>query len=53
MRTSHFAFGSALVVAMTASAVALANAQDTTSSSFINVGTYAIAVPIGDTHRFV
>ena len=53
MKTSRFAFGSAVVVAITASAGTAASAQDTTSSSFINVGTYAIAVPFGDTHRFV
>lgn len=51
MRTSRFACGSAVVVAIVTSAGTPARAQE--PDSYINIGTYTIAVPVGDTRRFV
>ena len=52
MRTSRFACGSAVIVALATGASTPASAQDTTSD-YINIGTYAISIPVNDTHRFI
>ncbi len=54
MTASRIAFGSAVVVALATSLSTSAIAQDTTAdNNFINIGTYSIGFPIGDTHRYI
>jgi len=53
MRTLRFAFGSAVVVAVAASAAPPASAQNPAPDSYLNIGTYTIGIPVGDTHRFI
>src|SRR3954462_5054731 len=53
MRTLRFAGGSAVVVAVAASVGTPASAANPPADSYINIGMYAISVPVGDTHRFI
>ena len=52
MRRSRFAFGSAILVALSMSGSSSASAQDTLSENFINIGTYTIGFPVGDLRRY-
>ena len=53
MRTLRFACASAVVVAVAVSAATPASAQNPAPDSYINIGTYTIGIPVGDTHRFI
>jgi len=53
MRTSRFACGSAVVVALATSTGTPASAQNPPSDAYINIGTYQVGIPVGDTRRFI
>lgn len=52
MNTKHVALGVAVAIASLGVSIDPARAQDA-EPPFINVGSYAIAFPLGDTHNFV
>ena len=52
MKSKHFAVGVALAASIVVAPIAAARAQDA-EPPFINIGSYAIAIPLGDTHDFV
>src|SRR3954471_16318885 len=53
MSRSRFAFACAVIAAIATSAATPAGAQDTTSDSYINIGTYSVGFPVGDLHHFI
>ena len=52
MKSKHFAVGAALAASIVVAPIAAARAQDA-EPPFINIGSYAIAIPLGDTLDFV
>src|SRR3954470_8864188 len=53
MTTLRFACGSAMAVAAAMSLSTPASAQTPPPDTYINIGTYALAIPVGDTRRFI